>query len=193
MRILAFDLSLNSTGVTLAVDGQVDHYGLIQGKGNGAKRLKHNRDAVMDKIDACRPDLIVFEDFSFGSDMSFVREIGAMAWMIRCELDEPGYGPFFVVSPMALKKYCVGTAGSKKQKVTKDLILKEVFKRWGHDVVQNDIADSLVLAHIGMAAVGEEKPQIDAQREVLAKIHAANPWLKQMKPVSIMDNGDEEY
>lgn len=179
MRVIALDLSLTSTGWALGVGGVISAHGLIPGKGDGVPRLIHNRNVVCAAIDTTQPDLVVFEDFSFGSDLSYVREIAAMAYMIRAELFVDKV-PYLCVSPLALKKFICGTAGSAKNKVTKDLVLKEVFKRWGHDVNDNNIADAIGLAYIGMAVMDAWEPTTDAQREVMDTLRKKNPWLSSL-------------
>lgn len=177
MIVFGADLSLTNSGYAVGVDGRIMDHGLIPGKGTGMERLIWNRNRVCEKIESARPGLVVFEDFSFGSNMAFAREIAGMAYMIRAELVADKI-PYCCISPLAVKKYAVGSAGTPKAKVGKELILKWVDKRWGHDVSDNNIADGLVLTHLGMALCGEEETTMDAQREVLAKVRESFPWLK---------------
>lgn len=186
--IFAADLSLSNTGWAVGEGGRIVKSGLIPGKGEGVARLIHNRDKVCAQIDAIKPDLVVFEDFSFGSNMAFAREIAAMAFMIRAELYADKM-PYLCVSPLSVKKYCVGTSGSAKNKVGKDVILKEVYRRFGHDVSSHDEADALILCHLGMALLGDEEPTIDPQREVLAKLRESNKWLNSHMRIA----GSEEW
>ena len=176
-KICAFDLSLLNTGYAIAIDGKVTSFGLIEGKGDGVERLIFNRDAVCDLIDNTAPDLIVFEDFSYGSSDGKAFERAGMAYMIRAEL----FGdkrPYFAVSPMSLKKFVVGSAGSAKKKVTKDLVIKEIFRRFGHNVDDNNVADAIGLAYVAMAALGDWDTQMDPQRQVLATVYKNYPWIK---------------
>lgn len=174
--VLSFDLSLTRSGFALGVDGKIESSGTIAGKGEGVARLIYNRDMICRQIDSADPSLVVFEDFSFGSQMKYAREIAGMAWMIRAELYTDKL-PYVCVSPLALKKYCVGSSGSAKNPVKKEQILLQLFRRWGHECRSNDEADALVLCHLGMALVGDEQPTMAAQAEVLEKLHTANPWL----------------
>lgn len=186
MRICALDLSLKASGYAIAIDGNLEDHGLILGRGDELKRLIWNRDKVMKIVDEVKPELVVFEDFSFGSDLSYVREIAGMSYMIRAELDYDKI-PFVAVSPMSLKKFVVGTAGSAKNKVTKDLVIKCLLRDFGHDVDDNNRADAIGLAYVGMGAVGDWEPRTKAQGEVLATVHKNHPWLKQMsKPVQAL-------
>lgn len=169
MRVISFDLSLTASGHCTAVDGKVLDYGLVVGKGEGVLRLIANRNRVMERVDALKPDLVVFEDFSYGSMDGKAFERAGMAYMIRAEL-ATDHIPFVTCSPMGLKKFIVGTAGSAKNKVTKDLVIKEVYKKLGHDLTDNNVADAVVLAYVGMALLGDWTPTMKAQEEVLTTI-----------------------
>ena len=173
MKILAFDLSLTGTGYCSAMDGKTCGYGLCPGKGEGVRRLIHVRDAVCKKVDDLKPDLVVFEDFSYGSSDGKAFERAGLAYMIRAELVSDGV-PFALCSPSGLKKFVCGTAGSPKQPMKKEHMLKFLATRFGHDVDDNNVCDAIGLAYVGMALVGDWQPQIDAQRQVLAKLRETN-------------------
>jgi Holliday junction resolvasome RuvABC endonuclease subunit len=170
---MGWDLSLTASGFALAVDGKVESHGLILGKYDGIARLIHNRDAVCDKIDSVKPDLVIFEDVAHHANNNLANENVGMAWMIRAELFSEKL-PYLLCAPSSLKKFVVGSGGSKKNPVTKDLVIKEIFKL-GHDVNENNVADAIGLVYVGMALVGDWEPRRDSQREVLAKIRESNP------------------
>ena len=181
-RILGLDLSLTASGWALAVDGKVDSYGLIPGKYDGIARLIHNRDAVCDKIDAVKPDLVIFEDVAHHANNNLANENVGMAWMIRAELFADKL-PYVLCSPSSLKKFVCGSGGSPKNPIKKEHMLKFMATRFGHDVNDNNACDALGLAYIGMALVGDWQPTIDPQREVLAKIRESHPWLSKFVQV----------
>lgn len=169
MIIASFDLSLTATGYAVAVDGVVDpYYGVITGKGDGIGRLVAMRNDVMAQVDAVKPDFVVMEGLSMAS-RGMNDQLAGNAYLIRAELFTDGI-PYVLVSAMGLKKFVCGTAGSKKFKVGKELMLKEIFRRFGHDVTDNNVADAIGLAYVGMALCGDWQPQIEPQREVLASI-----------------------
>lgn len=178
MRVLSLDISLTATGIATAADGRVCDSGVICGKGDGVARLIDIRNRVMDRVDAFKPDLVVMEDFSYGSSDGKAFERAGCAYMIRAELFSDKV-PYCAVSPMALKKFACGSAGSAKAPVKKELVLLNVFKRWGHDVKDNNEADALVLAHIGMCLLGDEEPSMEPQRQVLQKVRENFPFLNQ--------------
>jgi crossover junction endodeoxyribonuclease RuvC len=125
--------------------------------------------------DRCRgADLVVLEDFAFGAAFK-AHEIGAMGFMVRHKLWRL-FLPYCPVAPATLKKWTTGHGNSPK-----DLMIKSVFQRWGHDVDDNNCADAIGLAYIGLALTGSWLPTIDPQREVvrdLWKKYAAilEPW-----------------
>ncbi len=113
--------------------------------------------------------LVVAEDFSFGSQMPGARAIGMVTGLIRYWLWKHRI-PFVLVSPMSLKKFIVGHASTKTQKVGKEIVIRELFARFGHSVDDNNAADAVGLAYIGAALSGVWTPQNEAQRDVLKKL-----------------------
>lgn len=174
-RILAFDLSLVATGYALGVDGKIQSSGLIRGHSDGLARLVSVRDSVCGLVDREKPEFVVFEDFSFASKGNALHELIGSAYAIRIELytEDPPI-PMCFVAPQTLKKFVVGGAGPT---VKKEHMLKEILRRFGHDVHDNNVADALGLAYIGMAAVGDYEPQIAPQWEVLKTVYANHPFL----------------
>lgn len=181
--IFAADLSLTNTGVAVGADGKVRGSFVIPVKGDGMGRLISMRNMICDQIDKAKPNLIIFEDLAFSMNKAYAKENAGLAYMIRAELHTDAMCPWLLVGASQLKKYAVGSGGSKKAKVGKDLVILNVFKKWGHDVDNSDQADALALCHIGMALMGDEEPTIDPQREVLAALRKANPWLRTIPPV----------
>lgn len=169
--IMALDISLLSTGFALAVDGQISSSGTIAGKGEGIERLIYNRNTICRQIDLAAPTLIVFEDLAFSRNEAYAKEIAGLTWMIRAELytDKRRY---LLVGPSQLKKFVTGSGAAKKEQ-----IIKEVFKRWGRDCPDNNSADAIGLAYIGMALRGEWTPTMAAQTEVLAALKKVNSWM----------------
>ena len=53
---------------------------------------------------------------------------------------------------------------------TTTVILREVWKSYGLNAVNDDEADAIVLTDIGCCLVGKKQPRNQAQREVLTKL-----------------------
>ena len=78
--------------------------------------------------------------------------------------------PFILVPPMTLKKFATG-----KGNADKDMVIKEVYKRWGHDCTISDEADACAALHFGLQLIGSEEPQNAIQRECLTKCEVVMP------------------
>jgi len=92
--------------------------------------------------------LVVIEGYSFSSIRN--RELmGEVVGSIkRIFWNNPDYvGGVMVVSPLQLKKYIIG---SSRDKLTKDKILMNVFKKMKIEARTNDEADAAVLMKIGV-------------------------------------------
>ncbi len=166
MKIAAFDLSLTGTGWAI-VDDVVLSFGTIApGKMTGMFRLRYIKEKVLAMTKGA--DLIIFEGLSFGSNDPSAQERAGLAYLIRYALWDRTDGPlgdFYIVAPTSLKKFVTG-----KGNAPKEMVIKEVYKRWGFEAANNNEADALGLLQIGRCLAGILEPTMDAQREVLAVI-----------------------
>lgn len=178
-----------ATGFAVAEAGKVTSYGLITGKFDDIQRLVYDRGKIMDKVDSVKPDLVIMEALSFGSKGSAVHEQAGLSCMIRAELLTDKV-PYVQVAPMTLKKFVCGSAGSSKNPIRKEHMLKFIATRFGHDLNDNNIADACGLAYVGMALIGEWTPQIEPQRQVLETLWKSNPGLKKIQPVREVANAE---
>lgn len=158
MRVVAFDLSLTSTGVA-------DETGTrrIRPKVTGVERLAEVRDAV---VRACHPhvtldeqiwcaggrcdsraDLVALEGYSYGSPNS-AHPIGELGGVVRVGLYEAGI-PFEVVPPSTIKMFACGKGNAKKA----DVLLAAV-RRLDYQGNSEDEADALWLYALTMHALG---------------------------------------
>lgn len=179
-RILGVDLSLTASGWCHSVDGKIVQHGLAPGKGLYMDRLIYVRNRICEKVDEFQPDLVVFEDLSFGSKGQAVHEHAGLAFMIRAEMVQDKR-KYCLIAPSSLKKFVCGTAGSPKNPMKKEHMLKFLATRFHHDVNENNIGDAIGLTYIGMALMGDWECQIEPQREVIKKIRESNPSLKQIE------------
>ena len=58
--------------------------------------------------------------------------------------------PIMEIAPAQLKKFITGKGNCKK-----DLMLKEIYKRWGVDFDDDDCADAYALVEFAMAVLGK--------------------------------------
>ena len=165
--VVAFDLSLTSTGVCDRAGT-----GRIRSKQTGEERLIEIRDRVLSAThpgdDDCsgpacecrprtgsigtfygdHPDLVVIEGFSYGSKGSSTVDIGGMGWIVRVALYEAGI-PYEVVSPSTIKIFATG-----KGTAAKDDVLLAAVRRLDYQGNSKDEADALWLYALAMHALG---------------------------------------
>ena len=106
----------------------------------------------------------VIEGFSYGSRGSFSREIAGLGYLVRMAFYERSM-PFVVVPPSTLKKFVTGKGNSQKS-----MMLREVYRRWGIAVNDDNEADAVGLAQIGVALLYHPVTLTAFQRDVLAKL-----------------------
>ena len=111
------------------------------------------------------PSLIVIEGFSYGSKGRGVFDIAYLGWRIREELERYRTEddiPWLEVSPSHVKQFATG-----KGNANKEIVLQQVYKRWGVELTDNNQADAYVLAQIGRAYLGEADDLTDFQQKVI--------------------------
>jgi crossover junction endodeoxyribonuclease RuvC len=164
-RVLGLDLSLTATG--WCVGSSVVEWGIHDMKKlAGMERLAAIQTAVQEQ--ARTADLIVLEDFAFGAKGQAVFEIAGLGYLIRYWLWKNSHR-FVLVSPTQLKKFITGRGN-----VNKEIVIREVYRRWGHVVDDNNQADAIVLAYIGMALTGASEPTTGEQRAIVADLRKEN-------------------
>ncbi|HUV67023.1 MAG TPA: hypothetical protein VMW24_24260, partial [Sedimentisphaerales bacterium] len=70
------------------------------------------------------------------------------------------------------KKFVAG-----KGNADKDLMLKEVLKRFALDLDNHNVADAVGLLYIGLALIGNWQPTTDQQRAVVTAVRNSNRTL----------------
>lgn len=194
--ILGLDMSLNHTGYCLynVATGEKKQ-GLIEpgDKIKGMERLKFIRDHVVEmaifrKTPADiiarnnRPVgenslwkgnancLIMIEHYAFGARGAAMISLGELGGVIRLALYESKI-PYIEVPPTLAKKFVTGKGNSNK-----NVVLLEMYKRFGEDLSDDNVADATGMMYLGRAAVGlEEKPLLAFQKDALTellKMHA---------------------
>jgi crossover junction endodeoxyribonuclease RuvC len=164
VKISALDLSLTATGwaFTLLDSPLAVGWGTIKpSKVRGMERLNRIRSEIAEIVKGS--DLVVCENYAF-SRPNQAHQIGELHGIIRFWLYKHEI-PLLLVAPAALKKFVTGKGNAEK-----DLMLLEVFKRWGHSAGDNNAADAIGLLYIGLAYKGLWKPTMAAQEEVLEKL-----------------------
>ncbi|WP_121605327.1 crossover junction endodeoxyribonuclease RuvC [Virgibacillus sp. Bac332] len=94
-------------------------------------------------------DSVTIEGFSYGSRGQGVSTQYGIGWAIRMKLVElQGMDYIYKytdVAPSALKKFVTG-----KGNASKDIMMRDVFKKWGFENNSNNICDAYALARYGL-------------------------------------------
>jgi crossover junction endodeoxyribonuclease RuvC len=170
-RVFALDLSLTGTGFANWGPAKMDlgcTEGLIASSPlKGPARLGFIRDKIRQLVvQGGSPDrtLVLIENYAFGKSNQ-AHQMGELGGVIRLMLHEEGY-KYFVVTPTRLKKFLTGKGVAEK-----NLMLKELFKVFGHDVNDDNIADALVLMELGRAMIGHPSKELPKyRREVVEEV-----------------------
>jgi len=188
--IIGIDPSLTSTGIIILRDGEVELAETTKnrpeiGTINRVRLIRERIASIIENLSDGKqwqaPDLIVIEGFSYGSKGRSVFDIAYLGWRIREELErlkERDNIPWIEVPPSQLKQFATG-----KGNANKEIILQQVYKRWGVEFGDNNQADAYVLAQIGRAYLGEADDLAAFQREVIANLKGEKPKKKPRKKV----------
>jgi crossover junction endodeoxyribonuclease RuvC len=80
--------------------------------------------------------------------------------------------PFSGGGAPLLKKFVAG-----KGNVDKNVVLKEVFKRWQFDTDDDNIADAFVLMQIGRCLAGQLPAQNEVQVKIISELYKNIPGM----------------
>lgn len=118
-----------------------------------------------------RETIIAMEDYAYGASgktFAIAENGGIFKYRMICEYGIP-HQNIYLVSTHHLKMFATG-----KGNATKDIILKEVFKRYGFDTSSNDEADAYILWRIAMALKWADPDVTKYQKGILDKIREYN-------------------
>ena len=153
MIILGIDPSLTATGIIVLQYGQVETAVTTKNRPEldpvDRVRLIFEQINKIIQHPSITPDLIVIEGLSFHSKGQGLDKTFYLGWRIREELKrfkESENIPWIEVPPTQLKQFATG-----KGNANKEIILQQVYKRWGVEFSDNNQADAYVLARIGEA------------------------------------------
>ena len=96
--------------------------------------------------------LVLIEGISYGSTGDGAAQLAALNYFIRIFLLQNEI-PYSDVSPSKLKQFASGKGQSKK-----NMMLKEVYKKWGEDFDDDNICDSYVLARLAQFKYNNKGP-----------------------------------
>ena len=161
--IIGIDPSLSVTGVAVLRDAHILNSNFASKKLRGVERLAWFRTQLEGLFKTYRPAMVVIEGYSYGA-VNAREVLGELGGVVRLACYDAGV-PFRVVPPQSLKLFASG-----KGNCPKDNVSKELYKRYGVDLSENNEVDAAGLAIMGLAMVHEGFPLTEFQRRALAKI-----------------------
>lgn len=164
------DISLTATGVAnISNNGKITSKILSAPKpkkfNNKFNRYQSLVEDILDYIKDTKTKYVVLEDYIVTKHSTTTTKLIEVGACVRYTMNLKKI-PFLTVAGSQLKKYVCG-----KGNVPKDILIKELYKRYDVDVFDNNEADAIGLAMICRDLV-KDKPQQDVKymKEVLAKI-----------------------
>jgi crossover junction endodeoxyribonuclease RuvC len=163
---IGIDPSLTATGIII-----LDEAGNIEAQkltSNNPKlptisRVRQILDEIKEAIsNNTNITSIGIEGFSFGSKGKSLFEIAYLGYRIREELQNFN---LIDIAPTELKKYATGKGNSPK-----DIVMLNVYKRWGMEFHNNNLADAYVLAKICQEMYNTSTTLAEFQKEILLKL-----------------------
>jgi Holliday junction resolvasome RuvABC endonuclease subunit len=100
--------------------------------------------------------LAAVEGYSMGSKAGQLAQLGELGGMVRLELWERGI-PFLDVSPSSLKSFVTG-----KGNAPKEIMLREVFRKWQYEAEDNNRGDAYGLAKFAQTYVHDGNTKVFA-------------------------------
>lgn len=91
--------------------------------------------------------IVMVEGFAFGSRGRAAVSLGGLGWLVRANLYRRGIA-YMDVPPAVLKKYVTGKGNAKK-----DVMMRDVYRRWGFEAPTTDEADAFALAMLGQTVL----------------------------------------
>jgi len=169
---MGIDPSLLGTGLVLInTDATINITLKISTPAMGVERLFHLENKLLEFLDSYKDiRLVCIEGGAYRED-GRIFDLGEWSGILKLNLYKRGIS-FIQVAPLQLKKYVSGVGRNKG----KSVILLDVFKNFGEEIRDEDIADAYVLAQISRAYyflfnLQENIELKKYQQQVLDKIH----------------------
>lgn len=171
---VGLDLSLTGTGVVvLDQNCEVVFVKTLKNKLRGEERLSYLQSVIRAVIAKYPLATYCVEGYAMGMRSGQSFSIGELGGVIKLLLWTRGK-VFNLVTPTALKKFVTG-----KGKAEKDMVILNVYKKWGWEAADNNQADAYVLAQIAKEIDSPSDNLAKYQEEVIEVI--LNPPVKKGK------------
>jgi crossover junction endodeoxyribonuclease RuvC len=166
-RLLGLDISLNHTGWCFCETAHPGNltYGVYDLEKSPLGEIE-KMDFVLERLKPMfQPGLLVMiENFAFHAQGRSVLQLAGLQYLLRHHLFQSGI-PFQLITPNQAKKFLTG-----KHHCDKNVILKEILKRYKLDVDDDNIADAINMNKIGQAVLGLLELDNQAQRDVIEEL-----------------------
>lgn len=160
------DVSLTGTGVVVLENGKIKKQKLIKTKPRGDKpvdeleRLIYILGEIIIDLEECQ--LVAIEGLAFmARNTTALVQLSGLNYLLRYMLNKDGVA-FIIVAPTSLKKFVTLKGNSDK-----NVVMMEIFKRYGETLPDNNIADSYGLSRIAEAVLDSKVELAKPQQEVI--------------------------
>lgn len=174
---LGIDQSLTNYAIS-AVNEDKAYLWLLQPKTTGIDRLESLLSASslvfnILRLNGCRVSHICMEGYAHGAknQRESAGEVGAITKLILRNSFEMEVGYPTIVSPPTLKKFVTGKGNVKKNE-----ILLGVYKKWGVELNNDNLADAYGLAKMA-EAVHSGVTEYKYEAEVIESLHRHTEWV----------------
>ncbi len=187
--IVGLDLSLTGTGMCRIEGGKVNWavFGTTARQPRKAPPIPEHvweierLGMILSRIRefATGASLVGIEEFAFGIQGAGARTNAGLGFLVRYWLWKERI-PFITIGTAQVKKFAVGRSSEKgpdgkMRGVPKEIIIREVFERWGYRVDENNEADAVVIAMATSTLVGNREASTSGERAVLVELRKKYP------------------
>lgn len=161
MRYVGIDLSSKTGFVSLDGSGNILEAMEITSDLTGAARMSELTRSISGVL---KPnDVVAIEGFSYGSKGRGVDFQYGLGWLIRTFLFESGFA-VIEASPSQVKQF-----SGAKGNANKNVVMREVYKRWGFEHDSDNVIDAYILAQMSrLFYLGNNLPVF--QKDLLTKV-----------------------
>jgi len=167
--VIGIDASLTGTGVFETVKGSNQGYtALFSSDQKGMSRVSEiSRNLRAFVLDRSGLELTILEDYAFAKG-DRAHQLGELGGMIRMMFWSDRLNAT-LISPSAVKKFLTGRGNTKKA-----LLGKELYKKYGIDLDDDNEVDAAIIALAGHALLQlENNPEVDLpkyRKDVVSKL-----------------------